>query len=160
MRALRVATVLAAVASAGCGGGQAHESTLVWAKPPTVYRPADLPRDRVLLGAVRNSGARRLVLRARQVSVRDAGGRKLDADARFTTGYAHSVYGAFQQPDPLPEIELVRLGLLVAVAPGKTVPVNINYRLPPGARLPVTVAFADHGRLVVPVAARVAGRRP
>lgn len=165
MTALRPQLALAlaaAAAGAGCGGGGDGDrgGELTWARPPVVYRPADLPHDRVLLGTLRNTSSHGAMLRARQVTVQDAGGHRLVADARFTTGFAHSLYGVFQQPSPTPPMELARLGLLVWVDAGKTVPVNVNYRLGPHPKLPITVVLGDHGRLVVRARTRVAGRRP
>jgi hypothetical protein len=145
--------VLAAVAVGGCGGGDRRfgEGTLVWAKPPALVRASNLATDRVLLGTIRNNSLRPLSLTASKLRVRDARGREVTAFAQFAASYAHGLYGAYQRPDPLPEEELRRLGLVLRLDPGKTAPLAVSFRMRRGLAGPLSV---DYGQGVLPIPAR------
>jgi hypothetical protein len=144
--------VLALVA-AGCGGGsdQASGPPLSWVGKPKVFKPAALPTDRVVVGTVRNTSGKVLHLSAAKVIARDAAGKRLISTAQFAAGYAHGLYGAYQKPSPVPPLELQRLGLVISLAPGKTAPLAVSWRIPKGARLPISVDYGA-GRLVLPTA--------
>ena len=152
-RGATVATTLAFVVIAasvlGCGGtaskGRSGHSDasgrgVVWAGRPQLFRPRTLPSDRVILGRIRNVGGRTLALHAADVAVRDARGRRIPgATAAFTASYAHGLFGALQQPSRLPLAEEVRLGRLIDLLPGATVPFYVAWHLPAGVREPVTI---------------------
>lgn len=152
------AGALALAALSGCGGSTSgDDAPLAWKGTPTAYRPADLPNDRVVLATVRNRSSKPVRLEAAKLVVRDAGGHVLRSSGRFVTAYAHGLYGAFQKPDPLPPDELKRLGLVITLAPGRTSPLYVAWRLTRGSTEPVTVDYGK-GRLTLPKAARPATR--
>jgi hypothetical protein len=140
----------AALATAGCGRkvGQGRAS-LSWAKRPQVNRVGDLPRDRVLVGVVRNDSFGELDLRAADLRVRDREGRALRTSGRYLASFVHGLYGAFQQPSSLPVQEQRRLGLIASIAPGGSTTLWIAYRLAPGTKLPLRVDYGS-GELTVP----------
>jgi hypothetical protein len=152
-----VAGAIAATALTGCGGGggAAHQP-LAWTQAPQVFRPRDLPRDRVALGHVRNASNHAITVDTRRVVVRDARGHALEATVRFIAAYAHGLFGAFQQPGYLPQGELRRLGIVVELPPGQEEPLSVAFRLRPDSRLPARIDYG-RGTLAIPVRARVAG---
>jgi hypothetical protein len=139
---------------AGCGGGD-DDSTgdLRWARPPQVFRAHSMPRDRVLMGTVRNSSFRPLNLKATDLSVRDRAGHRLPAHVQFIESYAHGLYGAYQRPNPIPQDELIRLGLVVRILPGESAPLTVAYRTRPGLAMPLRVSYRANA-LSVPRAIR------
>lgn len=147
--------VFALAGAAGCGGGAngGGGPPLAWVGGPQVFRPASLPNDRVAVGTVRNTSSKAVELTASHVVVRDAAGRRLVSTAQFASGYAHGLYGAYQKPSPIPPLELRRLGLVISLAPGKTSPLAVSWRIPKGAKLPVSVDYGS-GKLALPTAAR------
>ena len=146
----------AAVLLAGCASHTNAGSTpLSWKGTPLVFRATHLPRDRILIGTIRNRSKRSLRLAAGQVTVRDVAGHRLRGSAQFKTAYAHGLYGAYQKPTPLPPEELVRLGLVVEVPAGSSAPLAITFRLGPSTRPPLHV---EYGRGSLPVPAN--SRRP
>lgn len=166
MRALRGlnARVLLAVALAAggaavaivlvAGDGQPGTSaSLIWDRKPLVIRPPDLPSDRVVYGTARNSGLQAIDVTASDLEVRDAAGKRLDATVRFIANYAHGIYGAFQQPDELPTLELERLGYVTKLNPGDTVPLTVSYRLGADSRQPARVYYKGVPVLDIPASA-------
>ena len=141
--------VAAALAVAGCGGEHAKRGALAWSGTPHVFRSHDLPHDRVVVARVRNVGKTTLHLIAARLVVRDAAGHVLKGSAGFTTTFAHGLFGALQQPNPVPTEELLRLGKIVYLAPGASVPFYAAWRLGPGRREPVSVDYGT-GTLAVP----------
>jgi hypothetical protein len=147
--AAAVAAVAAAAVVAGCGGKAAPASPLAWQGTPVAYRPVDLPTDRIVLAKVRNDSGKPIRLEAAKVVVHDADGKVLRSSARYIAGYAHGLYGAFQKPDPLPPDELKRMGLVITLAPGKTAPLYVAWRLAPGSKEPARVDYGA-GSLALP----------
>ncbi len=145
-------SVVAAVVAVGCGGHD-QRAALVWSHAPQVFTPRDLPRDRIVIGRVRNQSHRTLRLAAAALRVRDSQGHVLRSSAGFTASYAHGLFGAFQQPSAEPLRELVRLGRIVILDPGATSPVFAAWQLPAGAHTPVTLDYG-RGRLTIPVTSR------
>ncbi len=140
------------VVLAGCGSKPADEARLAWKSTPAAFSPKALPTDRVVLGTVRNASKQaRLVLSASEVHVVDAAGRRLKGSAQFIASYAHGLYGAYQKPVDVEEPELLRLGLKIKLAPGRTAPLYVSYRLRPGLKLPVHV---DYGSGTLPLPSR------
>jgi hypothetical protein len=151
-RAAGAAALAAATLAAGCGGASKPASSsapLAWQGTPVSYASPDLPRDRVLLAKVRNTSSAPVRLDAAKLVVRDAADRELRSSGRYIAGYAHGLYGAFQKPDPLPPDELKRMGLLVTLAPGRTAPIFVAWRLTPGAKEPARVDYGG-GSLALP----------
>ena len=151
-RALGALAAVAVAATAGCGGEDRDDAPrrgLAWEGTPKVFRAKHLPRDRVVIGRVRNQGEQTLHLVARDLRVRDGAGRPLVASAAFSTNYAHGLFGALQQPKPVPPAELVRLGKVAYIPAGASVPFYAAWRLRPGSRGPLTVDYGS-GELVLP----------
>jgi len=123
---------------------------VVWQGTPQLFQPRGLPRDRVLIGRIRNAGGSRLELTSSQVLVRDARARIIPgATAAFVTSYAHGLFGALQQPAAIPRIEAARLGRLLYLFPGASAPLFAAWHLPPGAREPLSITVG-RVRLSVP----------
>ena len=148
-RALTLATATAVLAVAGCGGGGDKPSRLSWSGKPQVFRSRTLRHDRIVMAHVRNTSNKTLYLLASKLVVRDADGRRLNGSAAFTNSYAHGLFGAYQQPDPVPPAELLRLGKAVYIPPGASVPFYAAWRLGPHTREPVSIDYGS-GSLKVP----------
>jgi hypothetical protein len=147
-----IAGLLAVIALAGCGSsndGTLGRGALRWTQTPFVDEPPTLPRDRILVGHVVNRSRRTLALDTRKLVVHDATGRTLVSSARFTIGYAHALYGVFQQPSFNAPSELIRLGVITYIRPGVTAPLFVAYRLKSESKLPITVDYG-YGRLPLP----------
>jgi hypothetical protein len=149
---LAALAVLVAV-PAGCGGGDdAGTGDLVWAKGPQVFKQATLPRDRVLVGTVRNDSFERLTIDAGDVRAVDADGEQLRGNATFVRGYIHPLYPPTRPPEGgVPESELERTGRRLRLEPGKTAPLSIAWRVAPGQKRPVRI---DYGTGWLPIPAR------
>ncbi len=141
-------SVVVGLAGAGCGD-QAQRGALAWTRPPQVFTPRDLPRDRIAIGQIRNTSNHAVRLEANTLRVRDSQGRLLESSAGFTASYAHGLFGAFQRPSAEPLRELVRLGRLVFLNPGDTSPVFAAWRMPVGAHGPANLDYGS-GRLRIP----------
>jgi hypothetical protein len=123
---------------------------LVWVEPPKVYREATLPRDRVLVGRVRNDSLRPIKVTATDVRAVDGDGSALRGNATFIRGYIHALYPPTRPPSGgLPESELERTGREVRLQPGKTAPLSVAWRLPPGGQAPVRIDYGP-GWLPIP----------
>jgi hypothetical protein len=139
---------------AGCGSsgaGALGRGDLRWVRAPLVYQPPRLPHDRVVVGRVRNASRRPLRIDARRLVLRDAAGHPLVSSARFTAGFSHPLYGAFQQPSFHEPAELVRLGTIIDMPPGDTAPLFVAYRMLPSSRAPLSASFGDPQPLPLPV---------
>jgi hypothetical protein len=145
------ALLLVGAAAGGCGGKQQKSATnaLTWEKAGPAYKPPNLPTDRVLLAHVRNSSNAPVLLDASKLVVRDASGTVLKSTGRYIAGYAHGLYGAFQKPSELPPQELTRLGYRITLAPGKSAPLAVAWRLRSGSKEPATVNYGS-GTLTLP----------
>jgi hypothetical protein len=125
---------------------------LVWVQPPKVYREATLPRDRVLVGRIRNDSLRPIKVAASDVRAVDEDGDALRGNATFIRGFIHPLYPPTRPPPGgLPESELVRTGRELRLEPGKTAPLSVAWRLAPGAKAPVRI---DYGRGSLPIPGR------
>jgi hypothetical protein len=146
VRRVAVLGLLAAFA-AGCSDDSGGD--LVWEKEPNVYRQKTLPRDRVLVGTIRNDSLRRITIAAEDVRAVDADGNELRGNATFIRGYIHPLYPPERPPEGgLPESELERLGRQVRLEPGKTAPLSVAWRVPPDER---SAARIDYGTGSLPV---------
>lgn len=143
--ALTAALPLACSDDEGMGVGD-----LVWATPPKVYREATLPRDRVLVGKVRNDSLRPIKVVATDVRAVDEDGDALRGNATFIRGYIHALYPPTRPPPGgLPESELERTGRELRLRPGKTAPLSVAWRLTPGGEGPVRIDYGP-GWLPIP----------
>jgi hypothetical protein len=138
----------AALALAGCGQAREHgaadKAVVAWAGTPSVVRQPELPRDRIAIGRVRNLSGRELRLSAGSVRVLDEAGRPLRSSVRFASAYGHGLYSYEQQPkEGDPEFEQRRLGELAVIAPGKTAPLTVSWRLPAGGVHAVRVRVGE-----------------
>lgn len=156
-RAAAVGAAVVALAAAGCGGGDdaTPREGLSWEGTPRVFRAKHLPDDRVVIARVRNTGSKTLHLVAADLKVRDAAGHALTTSAAFSTTFAHGLFGALQQPRPVPRQELIRLGKIAIIPAGATVPFYAAWRLKPGTKEPVRIDYG-RGSLDVPAASGTA----
>ena len=150
---LLAAAIAAAALPSACGDGDGLEGgDLAWVRDPKVFREPDLPRDRVLVGTVRNDSLRRIKVVAGDVRAVDADGRALRGNATFVKGYIHALYPPTRPPPGgLPESELQRLGKEVRLDPGGTAPLSIAWRVPRGSKRPVRI---DYGAGFLPIPGR------
>ena len=142
---------LTAALPLGCSDdGGTGVGDLVWVQSPKVYREATLPRDRVLVGTVRNDSLRPIKVAATDVRAVDEDGDALRGNATFIRGYIHALYPPTRPPPGgLPESELERTGREVRLQPGKTAPLSVAWRLAPGANAPVRIEYGP-GWLPIP----------
>ena len=155
MRRAFASLLLAAVAVAGCGGGDKQKTGLSWDGKPAVFRAKHLPNDRVVIARVRNVGKDTMHLVAAKVVVRDADGHVLKSNAGFTPAFAHGLFGALQQPKPVPPAELIRLGKVVYLPAGSSAPFYAAWTLAPDTKEPVSIDYGA-GSLEVPAATATA----
>jgi len=149
-RAAVLALAGALVGVAGCGGDDKGTGELRWVGTPRVLRSADLPRDRVLRGTVENGTLRRIEIKAKDVRLVDAGGKRVDGVATFLNGYLHGLYPPTREPaSGLPPIEQRRIGIVARIDPGKRAPLVLAWRLKSGARPPARVVYGA-GSLPIP----------
>ena len=144
---------MAALAAAGCGAeAKKRDGQLSWQGKPNVFKARNLPHDRVVIARVRNTGSKTLHLVAAELKVRDANGHALKATAAFNTTFAHGLYGALEQPaGGPPAAELQRLGKVIYLSAGASVPFYAAWRLRPGTKEPVRIDYGA-GSLAVPPA--------
>jgi hypothetical protein len=149
----RAALLLAAAAlvpAAGCGGDDKGSGDLRWVGKPVVATPPDLPNDRVLRGTVENGTLRRIDVKARDLHLVDADGRRVDGVATFLNGYLHGLYPPTRHPaGGLPPIEQRRIGIVARIEPGKRKPLVLAWRLEAGHKPPVRVVYGP-GSLPIP----------
>jgi hypothetical protein len=143
---------LAAGAPLACAGDDDAAGTgdLVWVEEPTVVTQETLPRDRVLVGVVRNDSLRRMTIEASDVLAVDDDGDALKGSATFIRGYIHPLYPPTRPPKGgLPDAELIRLGRLVRLDPGKRAHLTVAWRLEPGRDAPTRIEYG-FGSLPIP----------
>jgi hypothetical protein len=147
------AAVVTAAVLAGCGGSSGSPASLAFDGKVQAYKPADLASDRVVVAKVRNRGDAPLKLDTRKIVIRDAAGEPLGASVRFVAaGFAHGLFGAFQQPSSLPPVEVRRLGIAITLPPGKVAPITVAWRLKKGNREPAVLDYGKGRKLKLPVA--------
>jgi hypothetical protein len=151
-RAAAATLAVAALGLAACGGGGAKKTEgLAWEGTPKVFKAKNLPNDRVVIARVKNTGDTTLHIVAKDLQVRDAAGRRLNSSAAFTTTFAHGLFGALQQPNPVPPAELIRLGKVIYLPAGASAPFYAAWRLKSGTKEPVSIDYGK-GSLAVPAA--------
>jgi hypothetical protein len=154
-RGSALALVAIWIAAAGCGSSEGERSlSLVWKRPPKLYVPASLPRDRIVRGVIENQSLKRkATLKASEIKLLDADGRRVEGVATFIAGYAHSLYPADLKPKgSYPESEQLRIGLLAKLKAGQSVPLTVSWHDPPGPRTPVRIDYGS-GTLALPTKA-------
>jgi hypothetical protein len=152
MRHLALCLAAAALAlAAGCGGGDDQGSgELRWVGRPQVLTPPDLPNDRVMRGTVENGTLRRIEVKAKDLRLVDAGGKKVAGSATFLNGYIHGLYPPTRHPaSGLPPQEQRRIGIVARIEPGKRSPLIVSWREKSGSRPPVRVVYGA-GSLPIP----------
>lgn len=143
------ACVAAAVAVAGCGGGdEPAGGPLRWASEPRVATPETLPHERVLSGRVANDSLKPLELDAGHLRLLDADGDRVAGQAVFLSGYVQPPEPRNRGPVELPERERRRLGQVVRIEPGGEAPISVAWRIEDG-REPVRLAYG-RGSLALP----------
>ena len=150
-RACAAAVVALALAPlAGCGGDDDTTGELHWVGKPRVIRHPTLPNDRILTGIVRNAGLRPVTVTARRVRLVDSDGHAVNGTAVFVRGFLHGLYPPDRPPQGgVPQRELERTGRLLKLEPGKTSPVTLAWRIPPGGKPPVRAVYGA-GSLPIP----------
>ena len=141
------AALTAATAAAGCGGdAEAPRAPvaaagspargLVWRAAPSVFTPDELPRDRILTGAISNASGAPVDLRVDEVDVKGGDGRSLGANVRFVASFGHGLYGPGGPPAPLQasRYDQARLGERLTLAPNADRPITVAWRVPEGRR--------------------------
>jgi hypothetical protein len=142
--------LLAAAALGGCGSDEQPAGELHWTAKPRVFTHPTLRSDRILTGTVRNDGLRPVEVKAREVRLVDSDGRPLQSTAVFVRGYLHGLYPPTRPPaGGVPEREQQRTGDLLKLAPGRTAPLTLSWRLRPGAKPPVRADYPG-GSLPIP----------
>ena len=151
--ALGATLVLTAALPLACSDDEGAEvGDLVWAGQPRVYRQATLPRDRVLVGTIRNDSLREVKVAATDVRAVDQDGDALRGNATFVRGYIHALYPPTRPPPGgLPESELERTGRQLRLQPGRTGQLTVAWRLAPGGEAPVRI---DYGAGWLPIPGR------
>ena len=146
----RAAAALAAVALAGCGGGDDEErsarGSLVWDGEPQLVRQETLPDDRILSGRVRNDGLKPVELEAADIRLLDGEGRELEGNAIFLQAYLHRLDPPTREGQ-LSEEERRRTGLAARIEPEQSVPLTVAWREKGGRR----AARVDTGEGSLPV---------
>jgi hypothetical protein len=156
-----LALVAISVAAAGCGSSEGKRSvSLVWKKPPKLYVPSDLPRDRIVQGVIENRSLKqKATLKSSDIKLLDADGRRIAGVATFIAGYAHSLYPADLKPKgSYPEVEQLRIGLLAKLKAGQSAPLTVSWHDPPGPRTPVRIDYGS-GTLALPTKPEGKGSR-
>lgn len=151
--AAAAATLLIALASAGCGSSKSEPAGLSWVKRPQLIRYPTLPRDRTATGEVRNMSKKAFRLDAREVHLLDGRGHRipLTVTSRFLAGFAHGLYSPTQFGQVQNAFELQRLGVKVELAPQQVRPLSVAWRVQPGSPQPARVQI---GRSSLPLPTR------
>jgi hypothetical protein len=138
--AIVVAAIVTAVVLITRSGNEKAAETgtaLSWEEEPRLYGLTALPRDRVAIGNVVNSGSEPLTLSAGDFEIRDREGRDLASRVQFIDT---------RHPSP----GSLELGADVELAPGRLSPLTIAYRLEPRVTEPLTVFFEGARALPLP----------
>ncbi len=139
LAAVAVAAVLALAAGRGEAGTDA--TRLAWQGEVTVFAPDGLPDDRILQARLRNTSLRPVDLAVGDVRVLDAEGEALKSSARFLQAFAHGLYPPDERDESqIGDFEKRRLGEIVTLRPGQSVPVTLSWRGGPAERIDLGVA--------------------
>jgi hypothetical protein len=124
------------------GGADGGTGSLSWQGEPRVFKSGK-PTDRVLTARIENTSLKPIDLDVENVRIVDADGNELKSTARFLEAFAHSLFAWSQRPAKLTEFERRRLGEIVTIKPGRTAPVALSWRVPPGEKPPERVEFGE-----------------
>lgn len=127
---MRRSALLAALAVAGCGGGedsQGGDRALVWADKPRVVESSEVKGARILMGRVRNNSLRRIELLSKDLRMLDAGGGRVKASFGFVGAYVRPDQPRNRPEEELPDVEKRRVGLIVTLEPGDAAPLTASW---------------------------------
>ena len=135
-----VMAVLAVVAPGRFGGHAAkHGGPLRWQAPARTSTVGATPSDHLLFGRVVNHSGKTIRLRAADVHVLDAKGRRLKTRAAFADGFVPGVmlnsYGGLYADVSVP------VGREVVLRTGQAAPISASYSAAAGER----AAMVDYG---------------
>src|SRR5919202_6902687 len=133
--------VLAVLAPGRFGGHAAKPGgPLRWQAPARTSAVGQSTADHLLFGRVVNHSGKTIRLRAADVHVLDAKGRRLKTRAAFADGFVPGVmlngYGELYGSDPS-----VAVGREVVLRTGQAAPISASYSAPAGER----AAMVDYG---------------
>jgi hypothetical protein len=141
---LRAASIAAAVALAGCGGAPSSAPKVTWEGKPLVVRQPELPDDTIVSGRITNGSGEVLKLDAANVRLVTGDGAAVQSTARFATGVTHQLYPPREGPrERDPSFLRRRMGEIATVAPGKSVPLVVSWRVRSGQSPPVEVDLGE-----------------
>ena len=103
---------------------------LEWQAPPLLMTQALLRHDRIVSGRVVNRSLGTVSLRASDLRVLTAGGRRMRADAVFVGGFLHRLWPFNRSRGARPLQEQLRTGVRVRLKPGDSAPLTIAWRSP------------------------------
>jgi hypothetical protein len=145
-----LAAAAAALALGGCGGSAGSASKVEWVGKPLVVRQPELPDDTIVSGRITKQSGDELKLDADRVRLVTADGAAVQSTARFGTGVTHQLYPPREGPrEKDPAFLRERMGEIATLAPGRTVPLVVSWRVRPGAPPPVEVDLGGT-RLALP----------
>ena len=159
----RAALLLAGtvLATAGCGNGEPDPGLRAKNVGPIAWDgqalliPASkaLPNDWIVGGRVKNESLKTVKVAVKDLEVETADGERVQAALGFIDHYAHGIFPPTRRDqlasNPEKEAEDRRMGRLVTIKPGQSVPLTFAWRQPPGARDPVRIRYLD-GYLPIP----------
>lgn len=122
-------------------------AALDWVDEPRAYEQDRLPRDRVVIGRIRNTGGDPIDASADDFEVRDAQGRELFANLQFIDAFAERPDDSGQAEPPE---EQLKIGADLELQPGASAPLTVRYRLDRKAVPPASVYFKEVEALDLP----------
>lgn len=150
---LAAGAVAVAIVGLASGGedATADSGPLSWAQKPIAFTHPTLPTDHIVAGTLRNDGLERLrIVAMRDIRVRAADGTALETTVVFSKTFGHGLFDPTRVPEArLPERELMRIGDVGLLEPGKELPVTIAWRERPGGPHGARVAYPG-GSLEIP----------
>jgi hypothetical protein len=141
---IALAVVGAAFALAGSSDDSAKSESggngrLNWVAEPHVFTPKTLPRDRVMVGDLRNGTLKEIDVRAsKDVKLLDADGRSIPHTTIFIEGFGRDIYPP-RYLRQVPFKDQLRLGLRAVLNPGDYTPITVAWRVPRGGKDAVTL---------------------
>ena len=142
------AVVVLAIVILGGRAGSADDGALRWAGRPMVMQAPSHPRERTLVGTVRNSAAGPVEVEASDVRVLDESGHPLRSSAIFLGSFARGIYGA-SRIDQASDFERRRTGRLARIGARSERPLTVSWRLEPGSPRAARVVYPG-GSLPIP----------
>lgn len=145
------ALTLAVTATSGGKSGSPDSGPLLWAGKPVEFTHPNLPNDHIVAGRLRNRTLKPLRIVARDdIRVRSADGQTLPTAAVFSQTFGRGLFNPTRLPqDRLPERELMRIGDVGFIEPGKELPLTVSWREEPGGPRGSRVQYPG-GSLAIP----------